>query len=138
MSDANLVSTQMEANAHLNVDDCPPLDKRDPEVTRNYQQCIGACMYLTVFTRLDCCYVVNQQARFMSNLGPSHVTAARRVLRYLAGTRSLGITYKKSGQDATVTSVDGHVSSNTLTTSADDDHGKDQLVLGSSLASTHI
>ena len=88
MSDANPVSTPMQVNAHLSSDDCPPLDKRDPEVVRNYQQCIGACMYLTVFTRLDCCFAVNQLARFMSNPGPSHVAAFRRVLRYLAGTRS--------------------------------------------------
>jgi hypothetical protein len=65
----------------------------------------------------------------MSNPGPSHVAAARRVLRYLAGTRSLGITYKRSGQDAAVTSVGGHVSSNTLTASADADiaGAKDRL-----------
>ena len=93
MSDANPVSNPMEANAHLCADDCPPLDERDPEVVRNYQQCIGACIYLTAFIRLDCCFAVNQMARFMSNPGPSHVAAARRVLRYLAGTRSLGITY---------------------------------------------
>jgi hypothetical protein len=122
MSDANPVSTPMETNAHLSADDCPSLDKRDPEVARNYQQCIGACMYLTVFTRLDCCYEVNQLVRYMSNPGPSHVSAVRRVLRYFAGTRSLGITYKRSEQDATVTSVGGHVSSNTLTASADADH----------------
>ncbi len=81
MSDANPVSTPMEEKAHLSTDDCPPWDKRDPEVVRNYQQCIGACVYLTVCTRLDCC----ESTRFMSNPGPSHVAAARRVLRYLAG-----------------------------------------------------
>ncbi len=37
MSDANPVSTPMEANIHLNTDDCSPLDKRDPEVVRSYQ-----------------------------------------------------------------------------------------------------
>jgi hypothetical protein len=79
-------------------------------------------MYLTVFTRLDYCFVVNQLARFMSNPDPSHVAAARRVLRYLVGTRSLGITYRRSGQDAVVTSVGGHVSSNTITASTDADH----------------
>jgi hypothetical protein len=79
-------------------------------------------MYLTVFTRLDCCFTVNQLVRFMSNPGPSHVAAGRRVLRYLAGTRSLGITYRRSGQDAEVTSVGGHVLSNTLIASADTDH----------------
>jgi hypothetical protein len=79
-------------------------------------------VYLTVFTRLDCCFAVNQLARFMCNPGPSHVAAARRVLRYLAGTRSLGITYRRSGQDTAVTSVGGHVFSNTLTASTDADH----------------
>ena len=112
----------LEPNSHLSADDCPPLDKRDPETVRNYQQCIGACMYLTVFTRFDCCFAVNQLASFMSNPGPSHVAAARRVLWYLAGTRALGITYRRNGQDATVTSVGDTVPSNTLTASADADH----------------
>jgi hypothetical protein len=65
MSDANPVSTPMEASAHLSADDCPSLDKRDPDVVRNYQQCIGACMCPTVFTRLDCSFAANQLARFM-------------------------------------------------------------------------
>ncbi len=64
---------------------------------------------------------MNQLVRFMSNPVPSHVAAARRVLRYLPGIRSLGITYRRSGQDATVTSVGGHVFSNTLTASSDTD-----------------
>jgi len=32
----------------------------------------------------------------MSNPGPTHVAAIHRVLRYLADTRPLGITYKRS------------------------------------------
>jgi len=53
-------------------------------------------MLLTVFTRGDCAFAVNWCARCMSNPGPSHMVAARQVLRYLAGTRSMGITYKRS------------------------------------------
>ena len=63
-----------------------------------------------------------KSAGTFSNPGPSHVATARRVLRYLAGTRSLGITYRRSGQDATVAPVGGNVLSNTLTVSADADH----------------
>ena len=122
MSDANPAHTPMEPNSHLSADDAPPLDKRDPEVVRNYQQCIGACMYLTCFTRLDCCFAVNQLARFMSNPGPTHIAAARRVLRYLAGTRSLGITYRRDGQDDAIKSVHESLEHNTLSASADADH----------------
>ena len=70
-------------------------------------------MYLSVFTRGDISFSVNQCARFMNNPGPSHVTAAKRILRYLAGTTDLGITYHRqtANQEA-----------NTLTASADADH----------------
>ena len=35
-------------------------------------------------------------ARFMSNPGPTLVTAIRQMLHYLAGTRSLGLNYRRS------------------------------------------
>jgi hypothetical protein len=46
MSDCNPVSTPCEANMHMTDADCPPLNKRNPEVVRDYQMCIGALMYL--------------------------------------------------------------------------------------------
>ena len=35
------VSTPCETGLHLNGDDCPSKDKRDPEVVRDYQACHG-------------------------------------------------------------------------------------------------
>jgi len=93
MSDCTPVDIPCEANLDLAASDSPPLDKRDAEVVRNYQQLIGACMYLTCFTHRDCSFAVNQCARFMSNPGPTRIGAAKRILRYLAGTQSLRITY---------------------------------------------
>jgi len=102
MSDCTPVDTPCEANLNLAASDSPPLDKkRDAEVVRHYQQLIGACMYLTCFTRGDCNFAVNQCARIMSNPGPTHIAAAKRILRYLAGTRSRGITYKRGAIDPT-------------------------------------
>jgi hypothetical protein len=82
---------------------------------RDYQACVGSLMYLSVYTRGDCSYSVNQSAKFMNmnNPGPTHIAAAKRILRYLAGTKSLGITYRRS---------DNKVSSNTLTVSSNADH----------------
>jgi len=96
MSDYTPVDTPCEVNLHLAASDSPPLDKRNVEVVRNYQQLIGACMYLTGFTRGDCSFAVNQCARFMSNPGPTHIAATKRILRYLAGTRSLGIRERET------------------------------------------
>ena len=128
MADCRPVSTPCEPNMHLTDADCPPLHQRNPEVVRNYQMCIGALMYLTCFTRGDCSFAVNQCARFMSNPGPTHVAAARRILRYLAGTRSLGLTYRRAAADPALASVGKASEPNQLSASADADHagGKDR------------
>ena len=71
MSDCNPVSTPCEANMHLTDADCPPLDKRNPEVVRDYQMCIGALMYLTCFTRGDCSFAVTPpEAKHRYHTGP--------------------------------------------------------------------
>ena len=127
-SECKPISTQCEPNMHLSDADCPRMEDRDPEVIRNYQALVGALMYLTCFTRGDCSFAVNQCARFMSNPGPSHIKAARRVLRYLAGTRSLGITYTRDARDASLATTGRKSEPNQLTASADADHagGKDR------------
>jgi hypothetical protein len=122
MHDCTPVSTPCEANMHLSDSDCPPLHERDPAVVRNYQQCVGACMYLTCFTRGDCSFAVNQCARFMHNPGPTHIAAIKRVLRYLAGTRDRGITYSRDVTDAAAAAMGKRVGPNQLTASADADH----------------
>ena len=53
-------------------------------------------MFCTVFTRGDCAFAVNQCVSFISNPSPTHVAAICRAFLYLAGTRSLGITYRRS------------------------------------------
>ena len=113
MDEANPVSTPSEPGSHLRAEDSPPLSERDANVVRDYQACVGSLMYLSVYTRGDCSYSVNQSAKFMNNPGPTHIAAAKRILRYLAGTKSLGITYRRS---------DNKVSSNTLTVSSNADH----------------
>jgi len=96
MSDANPVSTPCESYLHLQASDIPPLSERDPKVVHDYQQAVASCMFLRILTRGDCAFAIDQCARFMSNPGPTHVAAIRRVLHYLAGTRSLGLNYRRS------------------------------------------
>ena len=44
-------------------------------------------MYVVVATRPDIAYAVSYLARFMSNPGPAHWEAVKRVIRYLKGTK---------------------------------------------------
>ena len=79
-------------------------------------------MYLTTFTRGHSSFAVNQCAWFMSHPGPTHIAAAKRIMRYLAGTRSLGITYLRNASDASLESVGIGSTPNQLSASADANH----------------
>ena len=51
-------------------------------------------MFLTQCTRYEITYAVNQLARTMNKPSKLHVTAARRLLRYLKGNMSLVIIHQ--------------------------------------------
>ena len=54
-------------------------------------------MYLAQVSRHDILYAVNQLARAMSKPSKAHIGVAKHVLRYLAGSVSFPITYKRDG-----------------------------------------
>ena len=56
--------------------------------------------YLVAWTWPELAFAVSQCARFMSNPGPSHVAAAKRILRYAKGCKTSGITYTKDSKVA--------------------------------------
>ncbi|GJR37229.1 retrovirus-related pol polyprotein from transposon TNT 1-94 [Tanacetum coccineum] len=65
----------------------------------SYREMIGSLMYLTA-TRPDIQFSTVLYARYQSNPKESHLTAVKRILRYLKGTPTLGLYYPKcSGFD---------------------------------------
>ena len=56
---------------------------------------IGSLLYLTA-SRPDILFSVCLCARFQSYPRESHLTAVKRIFRYLKGTTSLGVLYRKS------------------------------------------
>ena len=66
---------------------------------KDYQSCVGSLMYLSVLTRGNCSFVINQTTRFLKTPGSTHITDVKRILRYIAGTTNLGLTYRKSADD---------------------------------------
>ena len=59
-----------------------------------YQQIIGSVMYLVSGTRPDLAYTITHLSQFGSDPTKTHLSAAKRVLRYLKGTRDLKLTYE--------------------------------------------
>lgn len=79
------VSTPMAPNPKLSLTSGTKLD--DP---REYRATIGSLQYLS-FTRPDITFAVNKLSQFMHTPTDLHWGAAKRILRYLAGTPSHGI-----------------------------------------------
>ena len=71
------------------------------QITKKYQSLIGSLMYAMCGTRPDIAYGVSTLSRFNHNPSSEHYNAALRILKYLEGTRNLGILYgsKGSGRD---------------------------------------
>ena len=91
MKDCKPVATPMDAGQKLSKPAEPFDEKQYP-----YRQLIGSLMYLAVGTRPDISFAVSTLSQYNSNFGSEHWTAAKRVLRYLKGTRDLGLKYSKT------------------------------------------
>jgi len=93
LSDALPVSTQSELNVTLMKDDgvSKPVDKS------YYQSLVGCLLYVAVASRPDIQYAVSTVAKYNANPDQSHLTAAKRILRYLMNTKDCVLWYNQNG-----------------------------------------
>ena len=88
MQDCKPLATPMAMNKKLSKDDGQ--NKVDATV---YRSLVGSLIYLTN-SRLDIVHAVSIVSRFMSNPSKAHFAAAKRILRYVKGTKDFGILYE--------------------------------------------
>lgn len=65
---------------------------------KGFQSLIGSLMYLAVLSRPDILHAVSKLSQRNTDPHEEHEIAAKHILRYLAGTMNLSITYRKSGE----------------------------------------
>ena len=75
---------------------------------KGYQSMVGALMYASISTRPDIAHAVNMISRYLANPGQAHVTAAKRVLRYIKGTTDIGLVFKGTTSTDTRTTIIGN------------------------------
>ena len=91
MVNSNPVSTPAAADLKL-----AKSDGSNPVDPVEYQSIVGSLLYLAVATRPDISHAVGVLSKYNSCPTETHLTAAKRVLRYLKRTTEYGLEYKKS------------------------------------------
>ena len=76
-----------------------------------YRQIVGNLMYLTA-TRPDIMYGVSLISKYMESPTKIHLLAAKRILRYLQGTKDFGLFYKKGEKSDLIGFVDSDYTGN--------------------------
>ena len=93
MSDCKPADTPEQVGVTLSkADGAQTQQERDEMRLKPYLALVGALLYLMCSTRPDIAHAVGMLSRFMQNPGEKHWMAAKRVLRYLKGTKHQGLT----------------------------------------------
>jgi Reverse transcriptase (RNA-dependent DNA polymerase)/Integrase core domain len=88
---------QLPLKDDLHASDQDPLTS---EEQKDYQSLVGALNWAAVVTRPDISYTLSRLSKFLSKPAKSHKEAAKRTLRYLAGTKNYGLIYGINPADA--------------------------------------
>ncbi|XP_042039573.1 secreted RxLR effector protein 161-like [Salvia splendens] len=76
---------------------CPKNELGRKEMERiPYASVVGSLNYVQTCTRPDITFAVGMLGRYQSNPGMDHWKAAKKVLRYLQGTKEHMLTYRRS------------------------------------------
>ena len=70
-----------------------------------YQELIGVLLYAAISTRPDIAYVMSKLSQHVQAPLQRHMDAAHRVLRYLSGTRTLGLTFGGASRVSTSVTI---------------------------------
>lgn len=102
LTDCKPITTPAEERLKLNKTDGELLD--DEGIAR-YREMVGCMMYLAACTRPDIAQSTYALGRYMSAPSSVHMKAAEHLMRYIAGTRDMGIRFG-AGQRGMVTYSD--------------------------------
>ncbi|MBW0532418.1 hypothetical protein O181_072133 [Austropuccinia psidii MF-1] len=94
MNDCRSVATPLIPNEHLKAATLNELEEFEKS-NLNYRSAIGSLSYISTATRPDILYAVSALSQFLKKLGMNYWKAFMDVLRYLRGTSSMCISYKR-------------------------------------------
>jgi len=90
MEECNAVGSPIDVN--IKMEACEGSERTDAET---YQELIGRLMYLSVYTRPDLSFALSCLSQFNSDPRVMHMSALKRILRYLKGTFDYSLEFGK-------------------------------------------
>ena len=96
MSKCNSSRTPMEARLKFEKD-----EREEEENPSQFRSLIGCLRYL-VHTQPDITHSFNYLSRYMSKPNSEHMSAAKRILRYIQGTSSFVLRYERGKKDYSI------------------------------------
>lgn len=100
MTNCNSCSTRIEAQSKLSTHNGPPV--ADPTL---YRSLAGALQYLTL-THPDIARAIQQICLHMHDLHESHLAIVKRILRYVKGTVTYGLSLSRSSSSDLIVYMD--------------------------------
>ena len=88
----NPIATPLDSNIKLE----PILDKEEGNRSNSHASLLGELQFLANTTHPDIAHAVSQLASYSVNPSLQHIGALKRVLRYLKGMKSYGLTFTSS------------------------------------------
>jgi hypothetical protein len=85
------VNTPLSASDKYSIHKGTPLGTKDATM---YTSIVGGLQYLTL-TRPDLAFAINKVRQFLHARTTDHMSAVKRILRYVRGTINLGIKFKR-------------------------------------------
>ncbi|RVW23075.1 hypothetical protein VitviT2T_005480 [Vitis vinifera] len=97
MKNCSLSVSPIVKSNRFNLDQCPKNDlEREQMKNIPYASAVGSLMYAQVCTRPDIAFAVGMLGRYQSNPGKDHWKAAKKVMRYLQGTKDYKLMYRRT------------------------------------------
>jgi histone deacetylase 1/2 len=92
MKNCKAVDTPLSTSKKLSLTDSDPLGAED---STKYRSMVGALQYLTL-AQPDICFAVNKVCQFLHAPTTVHWSAVKRILRYIQGSLTIGLKFRKS------------------------------------------
>jgi len=61
-----------------------------------FREAVGALIFISIVSRPDISYSVNQVSRFVNNFDENHWNAVKKIIKYLKGTKHYGILFQRT------------------------------------------